>query len=290
MDVIDRDKEAETQNRLIDAMSERVQEGIASEIARESAALVSQFEVTRGIPSPTQEHEGQMQALILDAITLAISTFGARVVAQGVETFPPYTTDGGATFTFPTKATAPAWEVKSFSEFFQRIAQEYIQAEAMRQRIAGITKTTRDIIIRQIVSGQNNGLSIAEIAKSITDSIPAMSRWRAATIARTETHGAANFGAAQSAKASDLPMVKEWISVHDSRTRDFGAGDGVVDEYNHRAMDGQTVPEDQPFLMPWSKGDDLKINYAGDPDAPPAAVINCRCAVAHFVDEDAAFG
>ena len=157
--------------------------------------------------------------------------------------------------------------------------------EAIRRRITSVSETTRKQIIDLIDKGNAEGNGIAAIAKSITDTIPYLSRWRASVIARTETHGAANYGANEAAKSTGLKLKKEWISVEDHRTRDFYHHDA----YDHRAMNGQVVDMDQPFSMPWSKGDPLQIMYPGQADMPAAAVINCRCAVGHIVDEASLF-
>ena len=36
--------------------------------------------------------------------------------------------------------------------------------------------------------------------------------------------------------------------------------------------------------MPWRYGDPIMCDLPGDPSLPPAASINCRCAVAHVVN------
>jgi uncharacterized protein with gpF-like domain len=97
--------------------------------------------------------------------------------------------------------------------------------------------------------------------------VPAFSRQRAALIARTETHGAANFGAQEAAKETGLQLRKEWVSASDERTRD-----------SHRRADGQVVGMDEPFRIGGAR-----LMYPGDPDGPADETINCRCAVAHQV-------
>ena len=74
-----------------------------------------------------------------------------------------------------------------------------------------------------------------------------MSRLRAAIIA-TDRDPMLHLttGANETAKTTGLELAKEWVSVEDSRTRDFGEGDGVVEVRPERAMNGQTVDMDQP--------------------------------------------
>ena len=92
---------------------------------------------------------------------------------------------------------------------------------------------------------------------------------RGALIARTETHGAANYGADGAARATGLKLRKEWVSAEDERTRE-----------SHRLADGETVGMDQAFNV-----DGERLMYPGDPSASAGNVINCRCAVSHIVDD-----
>lgn len=56
--------------------------------------------------------------------------------------------------------------------------------------------------------------------------------------------------------------TKQWHSRRDSRVRE-----------THRVLDGKKVPMGSPFVSPSG----AKLRYPGDPKAPIAEVINCRC-------------
>lgn len=61
----------------------------------------------------------------------------------------------------------------------------------------------------------------------------------------------------------DPALVDEiWNATRDNRTRE-----------THRAMNGQVVPYGQPFVSPSG----ARLRYPGDPNAPAAEVIDCRC-------------
>ena len=93
-------------------------------------------------------------------------------------------------------------------------------------------------------------------------------------IARTETHGAANYGSDEAAKQTGLPLSREWISAQDERTRE-----------THREANGTTTSMDGTF-----KVGDAELAFPGDPDGGadyPEEVINCRCTVAYIVDDEA---
>lgn len=239
---------------------------IAAEIRRQMEGYLAAYERSRSVPTDTVMQAQRFTSVYADMTGAAIRTFGVRIVEQGK-----------SIGEIETKAA------EGFAAFFARLASEWISQEAIRRRIASVTETTRQQIVSQVAKGQEQGLGVSAIAKLIRDKIPGMSRLRAAIIARTETHAASNYGANETAKTTGLELAKEWVSVEDSRTRDFGEGDGVVDEFDHRAMNGQTVDMDQPFLMPWRYGDPIMCDLPGDPSLPPAASINCRCAVVHVV-------
>ena len=168
--------------------------------------------------------------------------------------------------------------------FYERIWQDYLNQYG-GTRIAQISETTRRQIVALIDKGLRDGLSLDEIAGEIRMRAPDMSALRAHTIARTETHSASMYASLQSAKQSTVELLKEWVSVEDSRTRDFGEGDGVVDFYDHRSMNGVKVPIDDPFEVPNKLGGSEKLMFPGDPAGSAANIINCRCGQV-YVDTD----
>ena len=175
--------------------------------------------------------------------------------------------------------------------FYDRVFEQYL-FRFCGQKIGQISETTRRQIVAVIERGLKQGLSLDEIADDLLQQAPILSDTRAAVIARTETHSAAMFASLQSAKRSTIPLNKEWVSVEDARTRDFGEGDGIVDDFSHRAMDGVTVPMDDPYEVPTKFGITEQLQFPGDPAGSPANVINCRCSQTYVPadeeDEEAA--
>lgn len=124
-----------------------------------------------------------------------------------------------------------------------------------------------------ISDGISEGKSIPQIQDDLEAAWGNMSRVRSERIARTEVIGASNFGSLEAAKATGLPMKKEWLTTDDGRERpEHSAGAGIED-----------VPIDSPFIV---AGEELM--YPGDPSGSPGNVINCRCAVAYIPDREAA--
>lgn len=263
--LVNNDKRAENraQRRLLAVADNRFGPEFEAVIRAATDQMLGQFEATGSAPNLPDDFHNRMSQIYLDMSAMLIDAFGGRILDQG-------------------KRAGLVLEVKQFDEFFQRLALEYVAQEAMRQRIAMVTETTRNQIIAQITKGQEEGLSVEEIAKLISEQLPRISRIRGALIARTETHGAANFGANEAAKATGLTLRKEWVSSHDHRTRDFLE---PIAEFSHRAADGQTVGMDQPFMIMKRDGTTEALMFPGDPVGSPGNVINCRCSVAHVVVE-----
>jgi hypothetical protein len=86
-------------------------------------------------------------------------------------------------------------------------------------------------------------------------------------IARTEATrawNAATLAAARALTGPDRPLVKQWITRHDERVR-----------HTHADADAQLQLLDEPFQV-----GGVDMAYPGDPTAPPALTVNCRCVLA----------
>lgn len=115
----------------------------------------------------------------------------------------------------------------------------------------------------QVLQGIIQGESIPKIAKRIRN-VQEMNRDAAIRSARTIVTGAENKGRFDSYKVAEedgIIIQKEWVSTHDSRTRDW-----------HAELNGDTKSIDEPF-----KNSIGEIMYPGDPSADGANVYNCRC-------------
>ena len=160
----------------------------------------------------------------------------------------------------------------------EKIITSYIALHGATQ-INLISETTRKKLNRIIELGVAEGLSVVAISNNIQRSV-AFSQSRATLIARTETHSALNFGAAQSAKLLGFENPrKQWNSARDDRTRSW-----------HRATDGQVRKEEEDFeiLTPVSGGGfrTAYMSYAGDSKGGAANVINCRCFITRYDEDD----
>lgn len=244
-----RERELRRQNILLDRLEVSFRNRMQREISRAMLEMVRGFEITGEIMTPRNHHdnvETAFRAMAIDAAT----AFGARVIDQG-------------------KASGRVLETKDFADTMARLALRYIANEAIRRHITSIAETTRNQVINAVTRGYADGLGQEGVAKYIRGLVPEFSRYRSALIARTETHGAANFGATSAAKETGLPLRKEWIAAEDDRTRP-----------DHAAADGQIVGVDDAFDVGGAS-----LMYPGDPSAPVEQIANCRCAQGFIVDD-----
>ena len=177
--------------------------------------------------------------------------------------------------TASTMRDVAAMEAKQ--DLWQQVAEEYARAYG-GNAITAILEATRAQIMEMIRAGLNEGLTLPEIAKRIREAVPGLARRRAMVIARTETHSASVYASVRTAETqSRWPLEKEWVSVSDHRTRDFGEADGVVDQGNHRAMNGVKARMSEHFMVPNKFGGFDMMMYPGDRSAPAYQCVNCRC-------------
>jgi Phage Mu protein F like protein len=154
----------------------------------------------------------------------------------------------------------PEYTKAAFDDLDGAIA-EYM-AEHTAEAVVGISESLREVIANAIRQGQEENLSVEELARLIVDTTAGeIGLARARRIARTETHAAAMYGQQLAAQASPLQFNKTWLATEDSRTR-----------ADHAEANGQTVALDEPFVV-----GDVEMAYPGDPTAPAGQIINCRC-------------
>jgi uncharacterized protein with gpF-like domain len=159
-------------------------------------------------------------------------------------------------------------EKKAAQSLFESLMQQWVAREALRKAKL-IADTDRDDVIDAIGKGLAEGEGTAAIARTIRK-VSALTPFRAATVARTETHAAATFGSIESVRQAEqelgIKMLKEWLPTMDDRTRE-----------DHRAMASYgPIPMDEKFLV----GGTL-MDRPGDPSGPAEQVIACRCALAY---------
>jgi uncharacterized protein with gpF-like domain len=245
-----RKREARRQVLLLDRLTRQFRGRLERELADAMRDMVERWEITREVMMPRGFAE-RLEATYQQMTVAAVEAFSQRIMQQG-------------------KHAGLILERKEdFAQLMRRRALRYVQQEAIRRRITRVTETTRSQIIRAVDYGYRSGQTLPQTASTIRSIIPAIAQYRADAIARTETHGAANYGSNEAAKETGLPLKREWLAAEDERTRE-----------SHAEADGQIVGQDEPFQV----GDSLMM-YPGDPSAPPEEVVNCRCTLGYIVDD-----
>lgn len=118
----------------------------------------------------------------------------------------------------------------------------------------------QSVTLQSILQGE----SIPNMAKRIAQTMGETNHKSTIRYARTAITGAESAGRQagyERAQDMGIEMQKVWVATLDDRTR-----------HEHRILDGQTVPVDEPFVV-----DDMKIMYPGDPAADASLIWNCRC-------------
>lgn len=239
------------QHRLLRLIERRMAQPFKAEIARASRNMIAEYRRVGSVPNLPDSHVARIANIFMRIAVITTKVFGERILEQG-------------------KASGQLLEVKQgFDELFDRLALEHVQGEAVRARIVNISTTTRTDIVSVVAQGQADGLGVDAIARLVTKEVGQVSRLRAAIIARTETHGAANVASNGAALATGLDLQKEWMTSKDGRQRE-----------THDAVDRDVVEMNMPFIV---GGEALM--FPGDPAGSPENVINCRCVVGHIVRE-----
>lgn len=159
--------------------------------------------------------------------------------------------------------------VQIANNIYAELAQNVLTTAAT---VSATTVASATYVIMQQMELSKTKPKAAEpdnIAKAINKKLNAVSVSRAMTIARTETHRAANttqFRRAEwAANTANLEVEVEWIATNDSRVRD-----------SHRHVDGQKRPMGQTFNV---GGDAMR--YPSDPRGSAKNTINCRCVLGY---------
>lgn len=145
------------------------------------------------------------------------------------------------------------------------------------QRVTLVSGTAKNNLIRitkQLMSDPEfMTLGAVERGRILKNQFNNYSQFQSERLVRTEATAAANFATSQSATTifPKEQMQKEWIASFDDRTRS-----------THSEADGQIVMANDTFFVGGSK-----MMFPGDPSAPAAEVINCRCSIAYIPIEGA---
>lgn len=159
---------------------------------------------------------------------------------------------------------------------FRMAMQEYIRVSGS-QHVQSITETTRKLVNKAFLDSAEAGETQKQLAKRMLRYVNGgldsniNKRARALMIARTETLMAtARAKEAQMDLYPDVEFEKVWIHDHPKVPRE-----------NHVALNKKRVDRDKPFIT-----NGVSLMYAGDRNAPPSEIINCRCSTVYVPKVD----
>ena len=132
-----------------------------------------------------------------------------------------------------------------------------LSKKVIAEKVTNITKTTKDILNKIIVRGQESGTNIRDIAKEITKKIKGMEKKRAMVIARTET--ATTSTTTYHNGLEQAGLEKTWWHV----------GGGKTDRESHLKCDKETIPANETFSC--------GLKHPHQLGAPASEIINCHC-------------
>jgi hypothetical protein len=262
----DRDTERRAQIEILEKIEARFQPAIARELARAMRIMARGFADTGDVPPLPNDHQERIGAIVDRMVQVSLRVMAGRVLNSAT---PPQKAAIGPDGRIWSPYGRRPIEAKDFASTVAKLALRYITLEAYRQRIVRITETTRQTIITQVARGFDAGLGQEGVARLIRQAVPEIARARSGVIARTETHGAAGYGAQGAAVETGLELRKEWVASFDERTRE-----------SHAAANGQTIGLQDYFDIGGHSA-----QYPGDPALPPEECINCRCVSAYVVDD-----
>lgn len=130
-------------------------------------------------------------------------------------------------------------------------------------------------IERILIDALENGDSIQTATQAILDSGIRDEYYKARRVALTELFRAHNVSRYEASMQMPSVVSKRW--------RHSGVG---KPRKNHQAMDGQTIPKNEPFTLKGEDGSTYYPMYPVDSSLPAGEAINCHCTVDDVVDED----
>lgn len=175
-------------------------------------------------------------------------------------------------------AAIPAMTLAKGQKIVSRVDNPFKDRAMSSLKDRAVVKAT---MTQQITNGILTGLTVAAIIGSIRDFVNGDLN-RAVRIGRTElgkSEAQASQDARDKATDSGLYLLKEWRSTRDLRTRTIAENDA----FEHAEMDGVTVPDSEPFLVPMKDGGVEALMEPRAAEGSAGNVINCRCNSRNYV-------
>lgn len=151
-------------------------------------------------------------------------------------------------------------ELGSEEPFVEPDANGIIRLRERRNFIQDAGQEMWEETRNSLEEGIQAGETFEQLAKRVRETFNGMSKHRSMRIAVTETSIAFESGR-HDAMIQAGAEWKQWLTSQDDRVR-----------MTHAALDGKTVPMDEPFLVGGTA-----MMFPCDPAGPTSQIINCRC-------------
>ena len=171
-------------------------------------------------------------------------------------------------------------ETKDTISEFAQAQQDFLETQGS-EKVVQVTNTTRNAINAAINASIGEGENRAQTSRRIRNlgKVPGIGNFdaslRAAVIARTEVHTAANVAEFEMTKALGVSdqVKKRWIDAGDDRR-----------SHTHQtelwSEDQRVRPMEEPFNVGGAA-----LQFPGDPTGPAKEIIMCRCALGYVTPD-----
>jgi len=244
--------------RILDAIAARMQEDLAQEWAQFARDVSAHF---RGaaFDAVLAKHRKAMQGILAKwyRITARTGTGRLRDALRKRKSFSPG---------MERKATEAAYNV---------MLEDWVKKNSL-WKAKSLEATDKARIKRWFGNAVTDDMpGEAVIGKRIYEDATDITKSRARTIARTETHFAV-----QATSAETMRMEAEAVGLEKETKKVWTAGIDMRVRESHAEADGQTVGLDESFTV-----GGVLLKFPGDESGPPEEVINCRCILTYEVED-----
>jgi len=174
-------------------------------------------------------------------------------------------TDAGLPIAKATARDLRAMKAAGEEDIWLASLRNYATARAGSE-IAVVSGTWKDSLVRLVrgILEESPGLGVEKVTKRLFERYTGnLEKWQCRRIAQTEAMIGMGQAAADAAATLSIPFVKEWCISGLGNTRP-----------SHEAMDGVTVDQDEPFVLP---GGTMMFPHDTSLNVAAGEIINCAC-------------
>ena len=174
-------------------------------------------------------------------------------------------TDAGLPIAKATARDLRAMKAAGEDDVWLSGLRSYATARAGSE-IRVVSGTWKDSLVRLVrnILNEDPGLGVEKVTKRLFERYTGdLEKWQCRRIAQTEAMIGMGQAAADAAATLSIPFTKEWCISGLGNTRP-----------SHEAMDGVTVDQDEPFVLP---GGLMMFPHDTSMNADAGEIINCAC-------------